>query len=218
MPLRLLLTFCYFFLITACSPPSTQRSLEAVQVGDVLEADLFANVYQWDHNQFEDISIGLDGDSYRIQTDIDRYVRGFYQTSYQDVVLDVRALQLTVGKHNGFGVACRASHDEGSANGYYFLISGDGAYSIRRGRDGDLHALVAWEKHSAIRPLEVNQLRVICVGDYLALMVNGQLVGEVRDTALRQGRIGFTATTRQDEPLDVLFSDLVLSEGSLSTP
>lgn len=218
MTFRILLAFIYIALLTACAPPTVQRELEAVQVGDVIALDPFSNPHQWEHNQFEQISVGVDHGSYRIQTDISSYVRGFYQMTYEDVVLDVHAMQLTAGEHNGFGVACRASHDANSANGYYFLISGDGSYSIRRGWDGDLHPLVAWTKHRAIRPLEVNQLRVICVGDYLALMVNGELVGEVRDTSLTQGRIGFTATTRDNELLEVIFSNLVIMEGSRSAP
>lgn len=210
------LLFLIAIFITACSPTPPQRSLDMIQIGEVIHQSLFDNAHQWERNQFEGIAIGLEGDAYRIQTDISQYVRGFYAGNYEDIVLDVRVMQLSEGKHNGFGVACRASHDSHSANGYYFLISGDGAYSIRRGRDGDLHPLIAWEKHSAIQQLGVNQLRIICIGDYLALVVNGTLVAETRDNALTQGRIGFTATTRDEEPLDVLFSGLVVSEGSLS--
>jgi hypothetical protein len=205
-------------VLSACSAPTVQRELDAVEVGAVIDSQPFSNPHRWESNQFEAISVGMDGESYRIQTDINHYVRGFYQGNFTDVILDVRAVQLTNGKHNGFGVACRASHDSTSSNGYYFLISGDGAYSIRRGHDGDLHPLIAWEKHRAIRPLEVNQLRVVCIGDYLALSVNGELIAEARDTTFTQGRIGFTATTRQSESLEVLFSDLTISEGSLSVP
>lgn len=202
-------------LLGACSPPPVQRQLEAVQIGDVIASAPFDDPHRWERNQFEGIAIGLDGGSYRIQTDINSYVRGFYQGNFDNVILDVRAIQLTEGVHNGFGVACRASQDSGQAHGYYFLISGDGAYSIRRGHDGDLHPLIAWETHRAIRPLAVNQLRVVCVGDYLALIVNGELIAETHDRAYTQGRIGFVATTRQDQPLEVLFSDLTISEGSL---
>jgi hypothetical protein len=194
-----------------------EPSIPPFTMGDVLALDGFSREFEWENRQQGAVSVGIEGHSYRIRTDDSRYVRGYNRiNTYNNVILDVSVTQLSTESVNAYGVVCRASTDSDSANGYYFFISGDGAYSIRRGLQGDLDALIAWERSSHINQNGFNRLRVVCVDDYLALWINGTPVAEIHDRMFTQGRIGFAAASRDGELLDVVFSDLVVSTGNLN--
>ncbi len=189
----------------------------AIVMGNVLQADGFANPFAWENRQQGNVSVGVENGGYRIRTDVNSYVRGYgLMDVYEDVVVDVRVTQLSDDAVNAYGVVCRASADSNSANGYYFLISGDGAYSIRRGRQGDLEPIIAWERSSRINRQGFNQLRAVCIGDYLALWVNGVRVAQTRDSTFTQGRVGFAAAAQNGRLLDVVFSNLVISDADLT--
>lgn len=119
------------------------------------------------------------------------YIWGLYQAqTYSNVIVEADALLISADDQALYGVRCRASVAN-PANGYYFMISGDGNYSIRYGAGNAIDPLVKWQASGAIRRgRQPNTLRAICDGDYLALYINGEFVAEVTDTRYREGYTG----------------------------
>ncbi|RMG89348.1 MAG: hypothetical protein D6712_01870, partial [Chloroflexi bacterium] len=56
-----------------------------------------------------------------------------------------------------------------------------------------------------------NQIRVVCLDDYLALYVNDTFITEVHDQFFQQGVVGLgVVTTSESDVLEVSFDDLRL--------
>lgn len=181
-----------------------------IRTGDLLVSETFNSPGLWQTARAVEASIGVMDGAYRITNATTQYVRGFDTTQrYENVVIEVQTHQRTGEATNAYGVICRGSLGADSASGYYFLIGGDGSYSIREGRAGDLHALVAWARSDVIQQgIARNRLRVVCVEDYLALYVNGVLLAETRDGSYRGGYIGFAAATEGGSYTEIAFDDL----------
>lgn len=181
-----------------------------ITTSDVIYSDDFSTPGLWRTASAAQASVGVSDGAYRIISATTQYVRGFDSTQrYTDIVLEVETLQVTGEETNAYGVVCRGSLNNDSASGYYFLIGGDGSYSIRVGRGGDIDGLVKWARSDAInRGIARNRLRVVCVDDYLALYANETLLAETRDGSYAGGYIGFASATEDGTRTEVAFDDL----------
>lgn len=200
-------------VLAACSPA---RPGEQLILGDVLQrADFDTPDTNWDAGAQGNVQIGIADGAYRMQTDANDYVRGFNNAQYADVVIDVSGLQLSPDDNSAYGVVCRAATGN-SGNGYYFLVGGDGSYSIREGAQGEVRPLVHWARTDAVNTgAALNSIRAVCVADYLALYVNGEFLAEFRDTTYSSGYVGFAAAASEGATVEVAFDDLIVREGSL---
>lgn len=197
-------------LLAACA----SGPMAGYTTGDVLLVDDFSEGFDWETRAANGVEIGPANGAYRIRSNTTQYVRGFNSHTHNDVVIEVDALHLSSNNNNAFGVMCRATRGDYTSAGYYFLIGSDGTYSIRMGRGGDVVALVSWQRSRAVyRGAASNRLRVICVGDYLALYVNGQFVTDVRDSTYRSGVAGFVAATASNTTVEVAFDNLTMWRG-----
>ncbi len=63
---------------------------------------------------------------------------------------------------------------------------------------GERRRLVPWTQYSAVRtePGAPNELRVVCVGDRIKMLVNGVQVAAVRDSARHYGKIQVLSSSR----------------------
>lgn len=105
----------------------------------------------------------------------------------------------------------------GEGDGYLFLVQGSGSYGIFRARGRSLTPLVDWTASDVVNPaLEMNTLRVVCVGDYLALYVNGQLLAQTTDSTYTEGQVGMVASASNRLGARVQFDNLTVYEGSSS--
>ena len=135
---------------------------------------------------------------------------------YGDVELESAVQQLSSERNNAYGLVCRAAKND-SANGYYFLISGDGLVSIRRIERDLSSPIVDWTPHNAVRQGErTNRLRAICAGDYLAFYVNNQLVAEGTDGRFAEGLAGFAASGSEDGSVQVNFERFSIRAAEIS--
>ncbi len=210
--MHFIFSFILLLLLAACQPQPQAR----FDLGGLLLREPFESAVGWDSFIQGNVSAGVEAGAYRMQADVNTYVRGFNSTPYADVVIDVQGIQLSAQPNNAYGVVCRGAANN-TANGYYFLIGGDGSYSIRKGQFGEVDALVHWAKSDAIaRGTALNNLRVVCVEDYLALYVNGQFVADARDTTFSTGFIGFAVAARRGTRIEAAFDDLIIHEGVLS--
>lgn len=133
--------------------------------------------------------------------------------SFGDGEIIVQTRQVSGPNNNAYGVICRYQDED---NFYLFLISGDGYYAIGKyvsGISGIQYLTGSAPNHYLASEFinqgaAVNQLRVRCVGDQLALYVNGLLLDEVRDADLTQGDVGLAVSTLEPGPVLVEFDNL----------
>lgn len=99
-------------------------------------------------------------------------------------------------------------------DGYLFLIQGSGSYAIMLSRNRALTPLVNWTPSAEINQgVARNQLRAVCVGDYLAFYINGTFVAEVRDSTYADGQVALLASAANRLGVRVDFDNLKVSEG-----
>ncbi len=107
------------------------------------------------------------------------------------------------------GVVCRATS---TGTGYYFLLASTGRASIRVGvaDEPDLQPLLDWQDVSAMDPtLARNTIEAACIEDYLAMYVNGELVGEIYDDTHERGRVGLALATGE-QPASVSYDNFAV--------
>ena len=120
--------------------------------------------------------------------------RGYIMTrngvTHSDVIINATVRQTEGLSSSAYGVVCRADEHD---NGYYFLISGSGEFTIAVGTEArnDLFQLVPWQYHSIIKKgFQPNEIRAVCVQDYLAMFINNVFVAESYDYEYTEGELG----------------------------
>lgn len=139
------------------------------------------------------------------------YIWSLNHETHDNVIINatVRQSQGTFG--NGFGVICRADEN---GNGYYFLIASTGEFTISVGTSdrSDLFQLVPWQRHNAIKQgLVTNEIRAVCVDNYLAMFVNDVFLGEAFDDEFTEGQLG-VAVGAVGQTAWVRFDDIILRD------
>lgn len=183
----------------------------------MLEED-FSRSFAWEN--YADPAIQVDfrveDGVYRAQAAEGGFMWALNAQIHTDVVIQVDTQQISEGGVNAYGVMCRASPTN-NGDGYYFMISGDGMYTLRRGATDRVGALIPWTHTNAIQQgRSINRLRIVCIDDYLALYVNGKFVAETRDTYFSRGYTGLTAAVPEGGDVDVTFDDMIIWSGELS--
>jgi hypothetical protein len=211
-PFRLWLPF--LVLLAACAP-APLRDLADVSLGDTLFRTDFSAPDAFETGDFPEqgASLRLEDGRYHLRQSGNKslYIWGRGGESAADVAVEVLAEVESDYANNLYGVLCRT--DENGA-GYAFLISSDGFGAIARADGRSLSFIYDWHQHKAIRTDAPNRIRGICVGDYLALVVNGVLVGDAQDTrylnAGQAGLLGGILVEGRDAKgeLSVFFDDL----------
>jgi hypothetical protein len=204
---------CLVVIVAGCQG----RPLAEYDTGEVLLRENFDHPIGWDSLARDYVKIGPEAGAYRIHTDVSAYVRGFNSTPHEDVVIETQSSQLSADRNNAYGVVCRAAGGDDSANGYYFLIGGNGSYSIQKGQFGDLRPLVHWARSGAINQgTAVNTIRAVCVGNYLALYVNDRFLTDIYDDTFSRGFAGFAAATGRDTTAEIAFDYITITEATLT--
>ena len=165
----------------------------------------------WEIGKFADGAVGYGSGYYYVKSTQDSMtIWGVAGKNFSDTVIDVGATQITSpeSNNNDYGVVCRV---QPNGDGYYLLISGDGYYSIFIA-DGDTFIpLVDWSKSSFIKQgNSLNYIHATCTGTRLELIVNGEILAEATDSTFSSGDIAMTATTYEDETVEVHFDNVVV--------
>lgn len=204
---------CCMALVTICAgclalptPHPSQRFVTGEQLLD----ETFDSPGDWDTYHLQGAYLQVEDGGYRIRADISRYVFGLNHQQYDNVVIEVEAYLKSEYRKGILGVICRASS---GSKGYYFVVSADGNFSIRRGAGNAIDPLVQWQAADAVNTeTGRNLLRVICIDDYLALYINGKFIAEATDTYYHRGAIGLTAAlptrAKSGDIVDVIFDNL----------
>lgn len=199
---RLLKLMVCALVLTACGarPP-------LVELGALMFSDSFDAPDGWDQYDSGDIQVVIENGSFRFDVPSGGYYLSRDGREHTDIILEVTARILSDDRSNGVGIICRAQPD---GDGYYFLIGNDGSATIRRGQDREADPLVAWTRTNAVRTGNAsNTLRAACIGQTLALWVNGEFIGSTTDPLYSSGQTGLVGvTTRRGDRLAVDFSGL----------
>ncbi len=132
-------------------------------------------------------------------------------TIHRDVVITAETEQLSPELNNGYGLGCRVDED----SGYFFRVSGDGYYSITRYGDNSFTSLVDWTQSDAINQGQAqNEITIVCVGDYLALYANDQLLAETNDSLFTEGYAAILAAGYDNTPISVTFDNIIIMAAS----
>lgn len=191
---------------------------QAYRTGAVLLDEPFDSPYSWEtyRDARLDAHLRVEGGVYRAQINREGFMWGLNVQRHTDVVIDVETRQYSEANDNAYGVMCRAN-PTANGDGYYFLISGDGYWSIRRIARGQGRALAQFDHGRSIQQGQsVNQLRVVCIEDYLALYINAEFAGEARDSLYSSGFAGLVVSGRDDLPADIAFDNLRLRAAALA--
>ncbi len=98
-------------------------------------------------------------------------------------------------------------------DGYLFLIRGSGSYAILRARNRQLTALVNWTPSDLItQGPGHNQLRAVCMGDYLAMYINGEFAADTTDDSYTSGQVGLAASSSGRLGVVVEFDNLFVHQ------
>ena len=198
---------------TAVVPPTTAPSFTTGQV--FLEEDFSDPGSGWEIGDYDQGSVGYGAGFYFVSSTVDgQTMWGVANQSYSDLAIEVDATQFTApaNDNNGYGVKCRVQPGGTGGDGYAFLVSGDGFFTIQVIVDGDYEPLIEWTASSAVNQgYATNRLRVVCDGTRLAFYTNGEFLGEVVDSTYPSGDISLMAVTLEEEATEVHFDNLVVS-------
>ncbi len=191
-----------------------------VQVGDLLLNETFSALNAWETYTSRTGSLRITDGRYEIRfREQDLLLWGQNSDVHENVAIEVETRMLSSENNNGYGIMCRAD-PANTIDGYYFLISGEGRFTIYLFEGGTRRDLVPWTASEAINQgFADNTLIAVCQEDYLAFYANDQLLAETRDTTFTSGNAGMAATIFvPDEDVYVVFDNLKLWQLSGAAP
>ena len=183
--------------IAACAPAiepvaGLRGPSRSVRAGRELADYSFLQAATWDLFDLEGGSARAALSDNALELSVDAglgYLTAGNNVTHRDILVNATVRQTAGLLGNGFGLLCRADK---RGNGYWFLLSSRGEYSIQVASDvrEEPFPLVPWRYHSVIRPgLQANDLRIVCAENYLALLINDVFVAEAFDDEFREGEL-----------------------------
>lgn len=217
---RLTLLAAVLAVLAGCLPYFPPTPTQQYTPGTVLLDEDFSDPYSW--QEIVDSNLGADfrisDNAYHAHIAPESFMWALNRQMHDDVIIEVDAWQVSDYNDNAYGVMCRAD-PANSGEGYYFIISGDGFWTIRRGRSDRAEALVEFSHSPAIKKgTALNKLRVICIDDYLALYINGEFAGETHDRMYSRGYAGLTVASAGNAATEIQFDNVIIAEGRLGSP
>jgi len=102
-------------------------------------------------------------------------------------------------------------HYQDDKNFYIYSVDGEGRYELEVYKDDKPTTLAEWTESSAIKHVgELNTLRVETQGDTIRLYANDQLLDEVSDSTIANGKAALVVNTFDDPNVTVKFDNLVV--------
>jgi hypothetical protein len=187
---------------------------QAVALDELVLEERFDSDDAWEAYQDDSINLKVSRGVYRMVSKGTGLVWGLNADLHSNVVIEADAEQISTEDNNSYGIICRADTSNNSA-GYYFRISGDGFYAITLSDGQELTQLVEWTASDAINQgQDTNRVMVVCVDDYLAMYVNGELVAEANDDTYTEGFAGLAVSVFEEADVDVAFDNVHIWEAS----
>ena len=186
---------------------------------ELISDDTFDSVGDWrTYDGGENLYMTVADGVYRIDLSQRQIVWAQAPIQHENIIIEATVTQRSDYNFNAFGVACRLD-PANSGRGYYFLISGDGHYTIRWNNGRTLDDIIRATPSNIIKKGQAtNTIRAICIDDYLALWVNDEFVAEARDKKASKGVVGLSGVMNYEgRKLTVEFDDLKVWDARLTT-
>lgn len=118
------------------------------------------------------------------------------------------AVQRIEGARDGFyGILFRQL----KGRGYAFEVTDNGYFNVATWTDEAYTPLIEWTRSSAIKPGQINFLRVVARDDKFAFYINEQQVATLSDDRYQSGSIGFWAGNFKQAGMKVTFDDMIVT-------
>ncbi len=178
--------------------------------GEVLFSDDFGDSSTgWEVGDYSTGSVGYGNGIYFVTSHGNGDTMwGVANRGFDNLTISVTARQISAptNDNNDYGVVCRI---QPNGEGYYFLISGDGFFSILRADENDFVPLIDWTSTGVVRQGNSdNEIVATCNGADLSLYVNGELLASASDFTYRNGDLALTATSYEATGTEVHFDNL----------
>lgn len=197
-------------VLVACQTNPLTAQFFEVTSGEVLYQDDFTDPGSGWEESLDDSTRILDyfEGYYRIQ------IQGDHQLiwtgppmQFDDVQLESDMIKVVGSEDDTFGLVCRAQDPD---NYYFFVISSDGYYGIGKSIEG-VQELISGPgmlpADEVLQGIANNHLRADCIGENLALSINGQRISSVTDSQYVRGRVGILVGTLEAQENVVLFDN-----------
>ncbi len=211
---RLTLLMLIMLTSSCLATPDTFQAEKRPSVGyrylDLIADETFDRVGDWrTYDDGEDIYMTVEDGVYRINLSQRQIVWTQAPIQHDNVIIEASVTQRSDNNYNFSGIACRLNASN-NGRGYYFLISGDGHYTIRWNNGRSLDDIIGDTPSSAIKTGQsTNRIRAICIDDYLGLWINDEFVAEAYNKKSSKGVVGLSGVVNRDgRSLSVEFDDL----------
>lgn len=149
----------------------------------------------WGETNREEVQVWIEGGELHIELYIASVgaMSHFRDREFDDftMIAQARSLSETPGY---YGIAFR--HQDAD-NYYFFEISDEGSFRLGK-RVGETIDLIPWTPSDAIlMDGGVNRLAVSMEGDSILALINGELVADLHDTSIQEGKLSLIAETPQ---------------------
>jgi hypothetical protein len=191
---------------------------EIVEVVDLTSEEPFDDDNVWETFEQDEYAAFIEDGAFIMTITGSIFTWALNDERHEDVVIQLDTSQLSKDESSTYGVICRADTTN-NGDGYYFRISGTGSGSIIKVEGDEQTNLVDWDENRAINPgRDDNQIVAVCVGEYLALYVNDELIGEATDDAFSRGFVGLTAGGFEDESdVEIAFDNVQVWEAEATS-
>jgi hypothetical protein len=208
------LFFLVIIVLLSTSACKTSNFTELfVQPGGILFQDRFTNATSgWGELASEAGTAGYSDGTYHIvasQPNVNLWSHP--GLDFATVRVEVAVFPAAGPLENRMGLICRLVDDK---NFYFFVISGDGYYGIGKMKDGQGSILT---RDGNMLPSEFiqtgnvpNRVRGDCIGSFLILYVNDQLVASAEDSDFTGGDVGVIAGSFSQPGADVYFDNFTV--------
>ncbi len=210
---KLLIILLLILFLSACqSAAFAADTLPWVGDNPVLFKDSFSDsLGNWKTHSDTLSFAGYEESGFRLWANVPNYqfwsVPGL---NFKNVLIHTRAQRKAGPDNNIYGLLCRYQDED---NYYAFVIGSDGYYGIFRTLAGE-QALINQEHMDFSEVINrgegVNEIQAICLGDQLALIVNGAVLLRVQDSSLTHGDVGMIVGNFSEPGVDVLFDDFIV--------
>lgn len=209
-----LVTFASLSLFTQSAkaeniPPLFLPDFGALRISSVV-VEHFDRYDAWEaYSSPAGVQLGVRNGAYHTYAALPGYIWGLNAEFHTNVVVEVQMTPLTMSSDIGAGVMCRADASN-DGDGYYFMINANGYYAILIGRGAEIVPLVNWQPSDAIHTgVDHNTIGAVCLGNQLAMYVNGELVTQVVDDTYSSGVTGLAAAAGSSG-VEMTFDNLTL--------
>jgi len=183
-------------------------SPQATTAGILFTDDFSETGSGWDRFQSEIGMTDYGDDAYHIE--VNQPITDLFANpaqSFKDTVIEVTAYKQNGPANNSFGLICRYQDEQ---NFYAALITSDGYAGIFRVKNGKYKLL----GHDSMLPVPAilggtgsNLIHFECIGNSLALAVNGSPVDAQQDKSYDSGDVGLIAGTFEEAGIHIVFDD-----------